>query len=201
LLVVDYLNLMESGRREERREREVATITMALQHLAGELRIAESLPHCNLGWGDRSRSSESMNPLTPSCNISGSPRFWKLGMERIESAIPGVEASWWLRLVTPLQARVGRELIEGVRHATVVSDDLALRTFAIRPAGIRKAIADALRAEDVEFSATRWSNALSKIPPNSPWGGVRIGNHLLVSQTVEVEATPAMAFAPIRPSF
>jgi replicative DNA helicase len=40
LLVVDYLNLMESGRREERREREVATITMALQHLAGELRIA-----------------------------------------------------------------------------------------------------------------------------------------------------------------
>jgi hypothetical protein len=122
-------------------------------------------------------------------------------MERIEFAIPGVEASWWLRLVTPLQARVGRELIEGVRHATVVSDDPALRTFAIRPAGIRKAIADALRAEDLEFSATRWSNALSKIPPNSPWAGVRIGNHLLVSQTVEVEATPAMAFAPIRPSF
>ena len=53
-------------------------------------------------------------------------------------------SSWWLRLVTPLQARVGRELIEGVRHATVVSDDLALRRFAIRPAGIRKAIADAL---------------------------------------------------------
>jgi uncharacterized protein YbjT (DUF2867 family) len=107
-------------------------------------------------------------------------------------------SSWWLRLVTPLQARVGRELIEGVRHATIVSDDLALRTFAIRPAGIRKAIADALRAEDLEFSATRWSDARSAMPPHSPWGGVRIGNHLIVSQTIVVGVPPAMAFAPIQ---
>jgi len=107
-------------------------------------------------------------------------------------------SSWWLRLVTPLQARVGRELIEGVRHATVVSDDLALRTFPIRPAGIRKAIADALRAEDLEFSSTRWSVARLATPPHSPWGGVRIGNRLIVSQMIEVEAAPATAFGPIR---
>jgi hypothetical protein len=107
-------------------------------------------------------------------------------------------SSWWLRLVTPLQARVGRELIEGVRHATVVSDDLALPTFSIRPAGIRKAIADALRAEDLEFSSTRWSIAQLATPPHSPWGGVRIGNHLIVSQMIDVQAPPAAAFAPIR---
>ncbi len=107
-------------------------------------------------------------------------------------------SSWWLRLVTPLQARVGRELIEGVRHPTVVSDDLALRTFAIRPVGIRKAIAAALRAEDLELSAIRWSGALSAMPPHSPWGGVRIGNRLIVSQTIKVAAPPARAFAPIR---
>jgi uncharacterized protein YbjT (DUF2867 family) len=107
-------------------------------------------------------------------------------------------SSWWLRLVTPLQARVGRELIEGVRHPTVVSDDLALRTFAIRPAGIQKAIADALRTEDLEFSATRWSDARSAMPPHSPWGGVRIGNRLIVSQPINVDAPPATAFAPIR---
>ncbi len=107
-------------------------------------------------------------------------------------------SSWWLQLVTPLQARVGRELIEGMRHATVVSDDLALQTFAIRPVGIRQAIADALRAEDVEFSATRWSDARSAMPPRSPWGGVRIGNRLIVSQIVEVAGSPAAVFAPIR---
>ncbi len=107
-------------------------------------------------------------------------------------------SSWWLRLVTPLQARVGRELIESVRHATVVSDDLALQTFAIRPAGIRKAIADALRAEDLEFSSTRWSVARLATPPHSPWGGVRIGNRLIVSQTIDVGVPPSMAFVPIQ---
>ena len=107
-------------------------------------------------------------------------------------------SSWWLRLVTPLQARVGRELIEGVRHPTVVSDDLALQTFSIQPAGIRKAIADALRAEDLEFSSTRWSVARLATPPHSPWGGVRIGNRTIVSQMIDVQAAPAAAFAPIR---
>ena len=66
----------------------------------------------------------------------------------------------------------------------------------IRPAGIRKAIADALRAEDLEFSSTRWSVARLATPPHSPWGGVRIGNRLIVSQTIEVAASPATAFAP-----
>jgi len=107
-------------------------------------------------------------------------------------------SSWWLRLVTPLQARVGRELIEGVRHPTVVSDDLALRFFAIRPVGIRKAIVDALRAEDLEFAVTRWSDALSATRSTSPWGGVRIGNRLIVSRTTHVDGPPAMAFAPIQ---
>jgi len=123
------------------------------------------------------------------------------GLKRAMIQVPVLTprlSSWWLRLVTPMQARVGRELIEGVRHATVVSDDLALRTFAIRPAGIRKAIADALRAEDLKFSATRWSDALSAMPLHSPWGGVRIGNRLIVSQTIKMEAPAATAFAPIR---
>ena len=124
-------------------------------------------------------------------------RGLKRAMIRVPVLTPRL-SSWWLRLVTPLQARVGRELIEGVRHATVVSNDLALRTFAIRPAGIRQAIADALRAEDLEFSATRWSNALSAMLPHSPWGGIRIGNHLLISQTIDVKVPPAAAFAPIR---
>ena len=107
-------------------------------------------------------------------------------------------SSWWLRLVTPLQARVGRELIEGVRQATVVTDDLAARSFSIRPVGIRKAISDALRAEDQKFAAIRWSHALSATPPASHLGSVRIGNRLVVSQTIDTTAAPAAAFAPIR---
>ncbi len=46
-------------------------------------------------------------------------------------------SSLWLGLVTPLYARVGRKLIESIRHATVVQDDAALRDFPIQPIGVR----------------------------------------------------------------
>jgi uncharacterized protein YbjT (DUF2867 family) len=52
-------------------------------------------------------------------------------------------SSLWLKLVTPLHARVGRELIEGVRNPTVVEDHSALEAFPIRPMGIRAALARA----------------------------------------------------------
>jgi hypothetical protein len=68
----------------------------------------------------------------------------------------------------------------------------------LRPAGVRKAIADALAAEDFEFSATRWSDVLSELPSKPPWGGVRIGNRIIVSQTIHVDSPPATAFTPIR---
>jgi uncharacterized protein YbjT (DUF2867 family) len=124
-------------------------------------------------------------------------RGLKRAMIRVPVLTPRL-SSWWLRLVTPLQARVGRELIEGVRHATVVSDDLALQTFSIRPAGLRKALADALRAEDLEFSSTRWSSARLATLSHFPWGGARIGNRLIVSHMIDVPAAPAAAFGPIR---
>lgn len=107
-------------------------------------------------------------------------------------------SSWWLMLVTPVQAQVGRELIEGVRNETIISDDLALRTFSLRPIGIREAIAQALRDEDGEFAATRWSRVLSAGSPKIPWGGLRSGNRLIASQTINVNAVPAAAFEPIR---
>ena len=36
-------------------------------------------------------------------------------------------SSWWLRLVTPLYARVGRKLIDSVRYDTVVHDPEAMK--------------------------------------------------------------------------
>ncbi|NDB74535.1 MAG: NAD-dependent epimerase/dehydratase family protein [Verrucomicrobia bacterium] len=54
-------------------------------------------------------------------------------------------SSLWLGLVTPLYARVGRKLVDSLRHPTVVRDDSALRLFPIRPIGVGEAIARALR--------------------------------------------------------
>jgi len=43
-------------------------------------------------------------------------------------------------LVTPLYARVGRKLIESIRHETTVHDNSALRVFSVKPMPIREAM-------------------------------------------------------------
>ena len=107
-------------------------------------------------------------------------------------------SSLWLGLVTPVYARVGRRLIESVRHATVVRDPSALEVFGIRPAGVREAIAAALRNEDRELAETRWSDALSSSGVRRDWGGVRFGSRLVDSRSVVVPVSREQAFAPIR---
>ena len=63
-------------------------------------------------------------------------------------------SSLWLGLTTPVYARVGRELVDGLRTATVVSDDDARTAFSIRPLGLRQAVARAIEEEDAAFAAT-----------------------------------------------
>jgi hypothetical protein len=56
-------------------------------------------------------------------------------------------SSLWLGLVTPVLARVGRRLIEGVQNESVVTDTTALEVFPINPMTMREAIGEALREE------------------------------------------------------
>jgi hypothetical protein len=107
-------------------------------------------------------------------------------------------SSLWLGLVTPLYARVGRKLVESLRNPTLVSNDLAARTFSVRPRSVREALARALVNEDRQFAETRWSDALSAGGPPRTWGGVRFGSRLVDSRTAIVAAPPEQAFAPIR---
>jgi uncharacterized protein YbjT (DUF2867 family) len=122
------------------------------------------------------------------------------GLRRLMIAVPVLTprlSSLWLGLVTPLYARIGRKLIDSIRHPTVVQDDTALRLFAVRPIGAKEAIASALRNEDRECAETRWSDALSSAGPPPRWGGVRFGNRLIDSRTICVAAPETAAFAPI----
>ena len=97
------------------------------------------------------------------------------GLRRLVISVPVLTprlSSLWLGLVTPLYVRVGRKLIDSIRHATVVEDTSALAEFDIRPTGFREAIAMALRTE---------------------------GEGLLIdSRSIQVAAPPEMAFVPIR---
>ncbi len=123
------------------------------------------------------------------------------GLRRLMIPVPVLSprlSSLWLGLVTPVYARVGRKLIDGITHETVVEDDLALRLFDIRPRGIRAAIERALRNEDREIAQTRWSDALSSRGPARTWGGIKFGSRLVDSRSAQVPHPSLQAFAPIR---
>lgn len=106
-------------------------------------------------------------------------------------------SSLWLGLVTPVYATIGRKLIDSIRHETIVTNDVASRMFDIKPLGIKDAIERALRNEDREIAATRWSDALSSRGAHTHWGGVRFGSRLVDSRTIEVPVSAEGAFRPI----
>ena len=106
-------------------------------------------------------------------------------------------SSLWLGLVTPLYARVGRKLIDSIRHPTVVRDDTARCAFPIEPVGMTEAIARALRNEDHECAQTRWSDAVSATGTDRTWGGVRSGNRLVDTRSLRVRVKPELAWASI----
>lgn len=107
-------------------------------------------------------------------------------------------SSLWLRLVTPLYASVGCQLIDSIRNETVVRDDRALRDFPIRPRSLEAAMARALANEDREFAETRWCDALSSSERPSRYGGEKIGPRLVDSRSAWVPFAPDAAFGPIR---
>ena len=123
------------------------------------------------------------------------------GLRRLIIPVPVLTphlSSLWLTLVSPVHARIGRLLIEGLRNPTLVRDDAARRDFRVRPMDIRRAIERALVNEDHEFAETRWSDALSSGRGDRGWGGARFGSRIVDSRTVEVSGSPAAAFTPIR---
>jgi uncharacterized protein YbjT (DUF2867 family) len=122
------------------------------------------------------------------------------GLKRLIIPVPVLSpglSSLWLGLVTPLYARVGRKLIESIKHETSVQDDGALRVFSVKPMPIRIAMERAFKNEDLDFAATRWSDALS-LSVRSNWGGVRLGNRLMDSRHCETPVSCQKAFAVIR---
>ncbi len=107
-------------------------------------------------------------------------------------------SSLWLGLVTPIYARVGRKLIESIKHPSVARDTAALDLFPLRPRGMPEAIAAALINEENEIAESSWYDAFSSGWEARSWAGVRFRNRLVDSRARTVEVCPDEAFAPIR---
>jgi uncharacterized protein YbjT (DUF2867 family)/uncharacterized protein YndB with AHSA1/START domain len=123
------------------------------------------------------------------------------GLRRIYLPVPLLTprlSSLWLGLVTPLYARVGRKLIEGVRNATVVRDESALSDFAIRPVGVREAISRAISSEGQSSAETRWSQSRSSSAiPARPEDSRRPTRTFLDERRSELDAPPEAVFAAV----
>jgi len=107
-------------------------------------------------------------------------------------------SSLWLGLITPLYARIGRELIDGVRNETTVQQPLPPGRFAIEPRDLQDSIRRALLNEDRDFAETRWCDALSSSRSPNSWGGEVRGSRIVDSRAAWVDAPARVAFAPIR---
>lgn len=120
-------------------------------------------------------------------------------------------SSLWLGLVTPLYAKVGRKLIEGVKNPTVVEDHSA-EILGVQPRGISEAIVRALANEEADFAASRWSDA-GHSGGTGPGGGetgnptgsagsadsaANHGRRIVDSKSRHVDCSTAEAFEPIR---
>ena len=122
------------------------------------------------------------------------------GLKRLMISVPLLTphlSSLWLGLVTPVYARVGRELISGLKNRSVVTDPAALSAFTIRPAGLSDAIRRAIRYEDRAFAQTRWSDARSS-GGGPPLPAERAsGSKLIDTRMMRVTVDPTNAFEPI----
>jgi len=107
-------------------------------------------------------------------------------------------SSLWLGLVTPLHARVGRKLIDSIRHETVVRNDAAKRAFSIRPRDVRTAVARALQNEDHPFAQTRWNDSGSATRAAMPIGSHPAGRALEDSRQIDLAVPAACAFGAVR---
>ena len=122
------------------------------------------------------------------------------GLTRLMIRVPFLTpklSSLWLGLVTPVYARVGRKLIESIKHPTVVTSDAALKLFSVRPIGAAAAIRAALENEDREYAETRWFDAASAagVPQAAPKSAT--GLRLTDNRTIDVPAHPTDCFEVI----
>jgi len=173
------------------REAQPIAIEDVIAYLLGSIEIpVDGSEQIEIGGGDRASYRDLMREYAR-----------RRGLHRAMVKVP-VLTPWlsglWLALVTPLNARIGRQLLEGMRSDSVVTSNRARELFPqIRPRGYREAIRRALANEDREFAETHWSDAMSSGVPAKSWHGVRFGARRIDSRAVDLDTSPVQAFAPV----
>lgn len=123
------------------------------------------------------------------------------GLKRFMIPVPVLTprlSSLWLGLVTPIYARIGRKLIDSMKHETIVGDSSAQVLFDIKPQNYQDAIFEALKNEDEEIAKTRWSDSMSSSGTKRNWGGIRFGNRLADVRQASIDQPIKKVFSSIQ---
>lgn len=102
-------------------------------------------------------------------------------------------SSLWLHLVTPVSAKIGRPLAEGLRNRVVCRNDDAAKLMPTRLLSCREAITRAIGKVDEAQVETAWSSA-GVIPGDPDWAG---GTVFVDRRECIAETSPDCAFKAI----
>jgi len=108
-------------------------------------------------------------------------------------------SSLWLGLVTPVYSRVGRKLIESIRHPSVVRSPLNARNFDVVPKSIREAMMSAIHDQGADAS---WAQSTgvpetripSAVPKKTFW---KYDKKFVDRQSLFVPASPEIVFGVV----
>jgi uncharacterized protein YbjT (DUF2867 family) len=107
-------------------------------------------------------------------------------------------SSLWLGLITPLYARIGKHLISSIKNPTIVTSDKAKAFFSIQPVGIQEAIERAIKNEDQDVAASRWSDSLSANGYEPKNETLEYSSRVFDKRDIFISVKPHVAFAPIQ---
>ncbi|MBA3646523.1 MAG: NAD(P)H-binding protein [Gemmatimonadaceae bacterium] len=116
-------------------------VTDLLQYLSAALNIPmDASTNYEIGGADQVTYGEIMRSYA---RLRGLSRM----MVPVPVLTPGL-SSLWLEFITPVQAKVGRKLIESIENPTVVTDTRALHDFDVKPVTMEQALRDAIAEEE-----------------------------------------------------
>ncbi len=121
------------------------------------------------------------------------------GLKRLMIRVPFLSlslSSLWLHLFTPLQARVGRNIIESLKNDTVVRSPAYLELFPHRPSGLAQMIDEALDAETREILSPQ-KDHLWRFDKAKRMFGRRFGRYIIKRDDIRINAPREAIFATI----
>lgn len=121
-------------------------------------------------------------------------RRWMIPVPVLTPRLSGI----WLNLVAPVYARIGRKLVESIRHSTVVNREDALRVFSVKPLGVKEAMGRVLSGEERHFNSTRWADAVSSQSNERAWKDVPLGMRIVDYRQTLSAWSPQEAFSRIQ---